>query len=102
MVKLGFTRVYIFLIITFFHLKIDIFTAVKYLCILHGHVFVMYGKQYSQYSYLPDSLNAMKVVQFQFRRKKQQECLSCVCSRDRTIVFTIYIRLITQNDVAGG
>ena len=28
--------------ITIFHLKIIIFTAVKYHCILHGHVFVMY------------------------------------------------------------
>ena len=63
-VKLGFTGVFIFLIfalkhrlwvlvrtaslsrnkknITIFHLKIIIFTAVKYWCILHGRVFVMY------------------------------------------------------------
>ena len=27
--------------ITFFHLKINIFTAVKYCCILHGRVCVM-------------------------------------------------------------
>ena len=27
--------------IIIFHLKINIFTAVKYCCILHGHVFVM-------------------------------------------------------------
>ena len=27
--------------IKFFHLKMNIFTAVKYCCILHGHVFVM-------------------------------------------------------------
>ena len=61
-VKLGFTRVYIFLIfalkhrlwvptiyvlsknkkkITIFHLKIIIITAVKNHCILHGRVFVM-------------------------------------------------------------
>ena len=62
-VKLGFTGVYIFLIfalkhrswvptiyvfsknkknIAFFHLKIFIFTAVKYYCILYGCVFVMF------------------------------------------------------------
>ena len=29
--------------IIFFHLKINIFTAMKYCCILHGRVFVMYG-----------------------------------------------------------
>ena len=28
--------------IRFFHLKINIFTAVKYCCKLHGHVFVMF------------------------------------------------------------
>ena len=28
--------------IKFFHLKIDIFTAVKYCCILHSRVFVMF------------------------------------------------------------
>ena len=62
--KVGFTRVYIFFLfllqnidcgyslepleqkkkknIKKFHLKIIIFTAVKYCCILHGHVCVMY------------------------------------------------------------
>ena len=31
-------------IIIFFHLKINIFTAVKYCCILHGRVCVMYAE----------------------------------------------------------
>ena len=30
-----------------FHLKIVIFTAVKYCCILHGRVCVMYGPKYA-------------------------------------------------------
>ena len=32
--------------ITIFHLKIIIFTAVKYWCILHGHVFVMLDQRF--------------------------------------------------------
>ena len=31
-------------VIYFFYLKMYIFTAVKYCCILHGHVFVMCGR----------------------------------------------------------
>ena len=30
--------------ITIFHLKIDIFTAIKYCCILYGHVCVMHTR----------------------------------------------------------
>ena len=33
--------------IIIFHLKINIFTAVKYCLILHGHVCVMYDSQVS-------------------------------------------------------
>ena len=51
--------------ITFFHLKIIIFTAVKNRCILHGRVFVMFAKFQGDSHKLGQSDHSISVILFQ-------------------------------------
>ena len=67
--------------IKIFHLKIDIFTAVKYRCILHGHVFLM---------------KWLEILDFGSRRDcticvgKTKGLLSCVCTVQQLICVFVF------------